>query len=119
MSGNLRASSKSAKSGQEFSEGKWLGEVVVHTGIKRFYNVRHRVTRCEHQNRRPIPAPAQRSRNLDATHAGKHPIEHDYVKLVIGGDLYSCATIVCDTDDVVFLLQPFLQQAGHRSVIFY
>src|SRR5215468_6095007 len=54
-----------AQASQENFESKWLGQIVVSADIKTLNDVRHRVSRCEHQDRGPVVILSESARYLE------------------------------------------------------
>ena len=57
--------------------------------------------------------------NLKSRYAGQHDIEDDHVERIRSAQFKSFNTIMRQHDDMVLLLQTFLQESGHLLFVLY
>jgi hypothetical protein len=99
------ATVKSADAGQQDCEGKWLGEIVVGTGIETLDNVGNGIARGKHQDRSVLAVPTEPPGNLEPVHPRKHDVEKEQIEGAALSQLQGGAAIGRQAHGVTFLFK--------------
>src|SRR5262245_45557100 len=94
-------------------EGKRLCQIVVRAKVQSLHDIRHGVSRGQHEDGYMVPGLTQPAYNFKSSHSGQHDVENDHIEWIRLADLESFYTIVCQHHRVTFLLQTPLQEVGH------
>ena len=116
--GDRGATLDGAQAGEEFFEGKGLGEVVVGAGVEAADEVGDGVLGSEHEQGRGDVLGAQALGDLVAVERGHHDVEDDDIEFVVAGEFEAFVAIARADDRVALFRESFAKQLDHAGLVF-